>query len=150
MLQTILYIGNSLNNIFYHLKMDTIFSGVGKRKNATARIFLMPGTGVIKINNKSIENYFKSLPNYHGRIIAPLNYLKQRNYFNINMNLFGGGLHAQIDAIRLALSKALLNSNQLFHKKLSKKSLLTSDYRRKERRKYGLKKARKASQFSKR
>lgn len=125
------------------------YRGTGRRKTATARVRLMPGDGEMIINGTDIENYFhrKSLIQ---DIQSPLEVTKQLGSLNIVANVNGGGLSGQAGAVRHGIARALLEVDQEFRKPLKKAGYLTRDSRMKERKKPGLKKARKAPQFSKR
>ncbi|PPR29413.1 MAG: 30S ribosomal protein S9 [Alphaproteobacteria bacterium MarineAlpha6_Bin6] len=121
----------------------------GKRKNSVARVWLVPnGKGEIKINKKPINEYFsRSL--LHMLIKKPFEIINNNN-FNVIVSVKGGGLSGQANAIKLAISKALVNFDQKFRVDLKKKGLLTRDSRVVERKKYGRRKARRSFQFSKR
>jgi small subunit ribosomal protein S9 len=122
-----------------------IYKSTAKRKTAIAKVFLIEGLGNIFLNNKKLIN--KNIKEF---IIKPIIILNLQKKFDINIFSSGGGYQAQLNAICLALSKTLILINITYKLLLKKNSLLTSDSRIKERRKYGLKKARKASQYSKR
>ena len=121
----------------------------GRRKEATAVVRLKKGTGVVTVNKKSIDDYF-------GRDVAkmivrqPLVLTKNAEAYDVDAKVQGGGSFGQAGAIRLAISKALLEEDPELRAELKKAGYLTRDSRVKERKKVGLKKARKASQFSKR
>ena len=121
----------------------------GKRKNSVARVWLVPnGKGEKKINKKPINEYFsRSL--LHMLIKKPFEIINNNN-FNVIVSVKGGGLSGQANAIKLAISKALVNFDQKFRVDLKKKGLLTRDSRVVERKKYGRRKARRSFQFSKR
>ena len=121
----------------------------GKRKNSVARVWLVPnGKCEIKINKKPINEYFsRSL--LHMLIKKPFEIINNNN-FNVIVSVKGGGLSGQANAIKLAISKALVNFDQKFRVDLKKKGLLTRDSRVVERKKYGRRKARRSFQFSKR
>lgn len=125
------------------------FFGAGKRKTSVARLYLTPGTGVIIINSKPDTEYF-------GRsalrlvLLQPMEVTGNVGKFNIVASVFGGGSAAQAYAIRHALARALLALNPDYKKPLNRNGFLTRDSREVERKKYGLRKARKRSQFSKR
>ena len=134
--------------------MNTIFQkdkiGLGKRKRAIARVFLVPGNGNIIINKVSGEKYLQYNTNYLNAIFEPLEKLSLKDQFDIIAIVKGGGLTGQTDAIKLGVSRLLCkmeSSNRLILKPFG---FLTRDSRIKERKKYGLRKARKASQYSKR
>jgi small subunit ribosomal protein S9 len=112
------------------------YYGTGRRKNAVARVYLRPGTGVIKVNNRDFESYF------------PNRVLNEK--FDIVINVAGGGMTGQAGAIRHGLSRALLEFNPELRPKLKSAGFLTRDAREVERKKYGQPKARRRFQFSKR
>ena len=121
----------------------------GKRKNSIARVWLIPnGNGEIKVNKKDLNKYF-SRPLLNTLIKKPFETINNIN-FNVNVFVKGGGLSGQAGAIKLAISKALVNYDSKFRPALKKEGLLTRDSRVVERKKYGRKKARKSFQFSKR
>jgi small subunit ribosomal protein S9 len=121
----------------------------GRRKEATAVVRLTKGTGIVTVNKKSIDEYF-------GRDVAkmivrqPLVLTKNAEAYDVDAKVQGGGSFGQAGAIRLAISKALLEENPELRAELKKAGYLTRDSRVKERKKVGLKKARKSPQFSKR
>ena len=121
----------------------------GKRKNSIARVWLIPnGNGEIKVNKKDLNKYF-SRPLLNMLIKKPFETINNIN-FGVNVSVKGGGLSGQAGAIKLAISKALVNYDSKFRVALRKEGLLTRDSRVVERKKYGRKKARKSFQFSKR
>ena len=121
----------------------------GKRKNSIARVWLIPnGNGEIKVNKKDLNKYF-SRPLLKTLIKKPFETINNIN-FGVNVSVKGGGLSGQAGAIKLAISKALVNYDSKFRVALRKEGLLTRDSRIVERKKYGRKKARKSFQFSKR
>ena len=125
-------------------------AGLGKRKTSVANVFLKDGSGIITVNGKTFENFFSAVGEERETIKIPLILLNLNNKYDIEIKVKGGGITGQLDAIRLAISKALSKIN-IEHRPLLKQNLLLRrDSRIKERRKYGLKKARKASQYSKR
>jgi len=140
--------------------METkIFSSVGKRKTSVAKVFLKEGTGEVQINNKNLLVYFKNSNTTIGKdniieeneiIQSPLTLTNFRNRFDLIIFVRGGGVTSQLEAIRLGIAKCLCECNPESRIKLKQNLLLRRDSRIKERRKYGLKKARKASQYSKR
>jgi small subunit ribosomal protein S9 len=121
----------------------------GKRKNSIAKIWLIPnGNGEIKVNKKDLNKYFtRSLLNMI--IKKPFETINNNN-FSVNVSVKGGGLSGQANAVKLAISKALVNYDSKFRVVLKKEGLLTRDSRVVERKKYGRRKARKSFQFSKR
>jgi small subunit ribosomal protein S9 len=128
------------------------FLSVGRRKSSIAQIRLINnGSGKISVNGKAIEEYFQYIPNYLDAAIQPLKLIGGENMYDVVIKAKGGGLAGQAQAIKLGIARALCTvipeNQQLLLRSLN---LLTRDPRVKERRKYGLKKARKAPQFSKR
>jgi len=128
----------------------TKFYAIGRRKESVAQVSLTAGTGSISINNKNAKEYLQNNDSRLLRINKPLETLNLQNTFDINIKTKGGGLSGQTDAICLAISRALAEYDTSSRTALKQEGLLTRDARIKERKKYGLKKARKASQFSKR
>ena len=122
---------------------------VGRRKEAIARVRLVPGTGTIKVNGRTLENYF---PNkVHQQLIRePFVTLEKDGQYDVVATIRGGGITGQAGALRLGISRALINIEPDDRPALKKAGFLTRDARVKERKKYGLKKARKAPQYSKR
>ncbi|GAB6161542.1 30S ribosomal protein S9 [Desulfothermus naphthae] len=125
------------------------FYGTGKRKSAIARTRLYPGTGKIEVNGRPVEEYF---PRETLRMIItqPLKLLNLEGKFDIKVNVKGGGISGQADAIKHGISRALLEYDPELRKPLKAAGFLTRDARVKERKKYGQPKARKKFQFSKR
>jgi len=123
--------------------------GTGRRKTSTARVRLVPGDGDIKVNGEKLDDYFYRL-SLKRDIKSPLEITNNLNKFNVFVNVDGGGLSGQAGAIRHGVARALLKVDDDYRKPLKKAGFLTRDPRMKERKKYGLKKARKAPQFSKR
>ena len=121
----------------------------GKRKNSIARVWLKRGSGEIKINGKPLDKYF-SRPVLQMIVNQPLDVVKADNSYEIMASVKGGGLSGQAGAIRHGISKALSLYDQSNRPPLKKVGFLTRDPRVKERKKYGLRKARKAPQYSKR
>lgn len=126
-----------------------MFYGTGRRKNSIARVFLVPGEGKVTINNKPIGEYF-SRRTLEMVVRQPIELTGADSRFDILAKVLGGGTSGQAGAILLGISRALLQADPNLRPILKKAGFLTRDSRMKERRKYGLKKARKASQFSKR
>ncbi|MBU6229753.1 MAG: 30S ribosomal protein S9 [Cyanobacteria bacterium REEB459] len=124
--------------------------GTGRRKSAVARVRLVPGTGQLIINKRPGDDYLQFNPAYLMTTRSPLEVLGLENDYDILVNVKGGGLTGQADAIRLGVARALCELAPENRKPLKIEGYLTRDPRAKERRKYGLKKARKAPQFSKR
>ncbi len=127
----------------------TFYYGTGRRKKSVARVRLYPGSGKITVNNKEIDSYF-GLETLKLIVRQPLKLTETVNRFDIVCNVVGGGVSGQAGAIRHGISRALFKYNDSLKTLLKKKKYLTRDPRMKERKKYGLKKARKAPQFSKR
>jgi small subunit ribosomal protein S9 len=123
---------------------------IGRRKEAVAQVILQIGDGKLIINKKEGKEYLQNNFTYLQRIINPLNLLGIANNFDIYVKTKGGGLTGQTDAIILGIARALTNLSNDNRKILKTAGLLKRDARKIERKKYGLKKARKASQFSKR
>ncbi len=128
----------------------TIETGTGRRKSSIARVELSRGNGEFIINNKPGLLYMQENTYLIVEMQAPLNFLKIKNEYNINIFVHGGGLVGQAQAIKLGIARALCKAKPLYRSSLKLKGFLTRDSRVKERKKYGLKKARKAGQFSKR
>ncbi|TXL60985.1 30S ribosomal protein S9 [Cerasibacillus terrae] len=125
------------------------YYGTGRRKKSTARVRLVPGTGRIVINDRDAKDYFP----YETQLLImnqPLAATETQGTYDVLVNVHGGGLTGQAGAIRHGISRALLEANPEFRATLKREGFLTRDARMKERKKYGLKKARRAPQFSKR
>lgn len=137
-----------------NLKLNVVFQknnmGIGKRKKSVARVFLIPGTGDIVINKIPGEKYLQYNPVYINTIWAPLKKLNLDKQFNILVIINGGGLTGQADAIQLGVSRLLCKLDSQNRSLLKPFGFLSRDSRIKERKKYGLRKARKAPQYSKR
>jgi small subunit ribosomal protein S9 len=129
---------------------NLFYTAIGKRKTSVAKVFLKEGTGIITVNQKSFEEFFAGLLMEINFINAPLKLVNLVDKYDIDIKVNGGGITGQLEAIRLAISKALCTINNDYRPILNQSFLLRRDSRIKERRKYGLKKARKASQYSKR
>ena len=123
--------------------------GTGRRKSSIARVRLIPGTGKFTINHREFEDYIPSAASRLD-VLQPLNLTSTLNSYDIIVNVIGGGVNGQAGAIRHGITRALLEVNPEFRSVLKKAGLVTRDPRAKERKKYGLKKARRAPQFSKR
>ena len=128
---------------------QVVYSATGKRKHSVARVRLSPGEGKILVNLKDFKEYFKR-ESLVTVIMEPLKLTNTENAYNITADLHGGGISGQAGALRHGISKALVEINEEFRSILKKEGFLTRDSRVKERKKYGLKKARKRPQFSKR
>ena len=124
--------------------------GLGKRKQAVARVFLVPGKGDIIINKVSGNKYLQYNDTYLTSVWAPLKLIKLHTEFEIIAFVKGGGLTGQAGAIQLGVARQLCKINPQYRIELKPKGFLTRDSRIKERKKYGLRKARKAPQYSKR
>ena len=122
---------------------------VGRRKKSIARLFLTKGKSEININSKKYQDYFPTSVSQF-KLLQPLSLTNNLDQFCINISVVGGGVSGQVEAIRLALSRALCQINEENRKILKPEGLLTRDSRNVERKKYGRKKARKKFQFSKR
>ena len=125
------------------------FWGTGRRKKSIARVRLVPGTGNITINKRDIDQYF-GLDTLKYIVRQPLNATETIAKYDVIVNVIGGGLTGQAGAIRHGIARALCEADASYRGALKKAGFLTRDPRMKERKKYGLKKARKAPQFSKR
>lgn len=125
------------------------FYGTGRRKKSVARVRLYQGTGSVKINGRDIDDYF-GLDTLKLIVRQPLNLTGTADKFDIECRVAGGGVTGQAGAIRHGIARAMLQAGEEYKPLLKKAGLLTRDPRMKERKKYGLKAARKASQFSKR
>ena len=125
------------------------YYGTGRRKKSIARVYIMPGTGKITINKRDIDDYF-GLETLKVIVRQPLTATDNVDKFDVLVNVRGGGTSGQAGAIRHGVSRALLLADDTFRAPLKKAGLLTRDPRMKERKKYGLKAARRAPQFSKR
>jgi small subunit ribosomal protein S9 len=128
----------------------TFYTGIGKRKTSVAKVFLKEGSGVIKVNNKLFEDFFSGVGEERELLKNPFILVNVSNKYDLDIKVKGGGISSQMDAIRLAIAKALCTINNEYRQVFNENLLLRRDSRIKERRKYGLKKARKASQYSKR
>ena len=126
------------------------YFGIGRRKTSVAKVMLVPGTGGMFVNQKQGELYLQFNSQYINASKGPLTTLGLENMYDIYVNTHGGGLKGQADAIKLGVARALCYMSSENRASLKSEGLLTRDSRRKERKKYGLKKARKAPQFSKR
>lgn len=125
------------------------YFGTGRRKSSVARVILTPGTGEIVINGRQFEDYIPSAATRLD-VLQPLALTANETKFNVSANVNGGGITGQAGAIRLGITRALMEVDADLRKTLKPAGLVTRDPRAKERKKYGLKKARRASQFSKR
>lgn len=124
--------------------------GTGRRKTATARVYLRPGKGKITVNGKTFEEYFGNTPDIEAHIKQPLKETHTVSKYDILVNVNGGGISGQAGAIRHGIARALCEANPALRTQLKSMGFLTRDPRMTERKKYGLHKARRAHQFSKR
>ena len=125
------------------------FYGTGRRKKSIARVYLVPGTGKVTINKRDIDEYF-GLETLKVIVRQPLALTETEGKFDVIVNVHGGGYTGQAGAIRHGIARALLEADSEYRPVLKKAGYLTRDPRMKERKKYGLKSARRAPQFSKR
>ena len=125
------------------------YYGTGRRKHATARVFLRPGAGAIQVNDRPIDEYFKR-ESLKLIIRQPLMLTETADKFNVHVRIEGGGMAGQAGAIRHGLSRALVEYNRELRPRLKDAGFLTRDSRAKERKKYGQRGARARFQFSKR
>ena len=126
-----------------------VISSIGRRKTSVARIYLAAGKGEITVNNRTVEDYFAS-DILQTIVKQPLNVVEVVTDFDIKINVEGGGPAGQAEAIRLAVSRALVEVDPEYRSPLKKEGFLTRDPRMVERKKYGRRKARRRFQFSKR
>lgn len=131
-------------------KTKSAYFGIGRRKTSVAKVILVPGTGSMMVNQKPGELYMQFNSQYLTTSKIPLTTLGLENMYDIYVNTHGGGLKGQADAIKLGVARALCYMSPENRTSLKTGGFLTRDARRKERKKYGLRKARKAPQFSKR
>ncbi len=130
-------------------KNNVNYLGTGRRKSSVARVYMTAGTGVITVNGKTLDQY---LPQEVLRMVvkSPLVVTNTEGQFDVNINVYGGGLTGQAGAMRHGIARALLEVGEDYRPVLKSAGFLTRDSRAKERKKYGLKGARRAPQFSKR
>ena len=121
----------------------------GRRKEAVARVRLRPGTGEVVINGRPIERYF-TIASHRQSATEALRISQTADVYDVHATIAGGGVSGQAGALRMGIARALVSLDEELRPSLKKAGLLTRDSREKERRKYGLKKARKAPQYSKR
>ena len=127
----------------------SVLQTTGRRKQAVARVRIQPGTGQITANGRAFDDYFPSA--VHRKLITePLRVTETEEAFDIDVNLHGGGTTGQAGALRLGIARALVDIDPELRDPLKRAGFLTRDPRKKESKKYGLKKARKAPQFTKR
>ena len=125
------------------------YLGTGRRKSSVTRVYLRSGKGTITINGRAFEDYIPSAA-VRLDVLQPLELTETTDKFDVIVNVFGGGITGQAGAIRLGITRALMEVNPDYRATLKPAGLVTRDPRAKERKKYGLKKARRAPQFSKR
>jgi small subunit ribosomal protein S9 len=123
--------------------------GTGRRKEAIVRVRLVEGTGTFKLNGRPLDDYFPN-PTHRRVLTEPLRVTNTLERYDVIASLVGGGISGQAGALRHAISRALIDLDEEFRGELKKRGFLTRDAREVERKKYGLKKARKAPQYSKR
>lgn len=131
-------------------KADSYFYALGRRKSATAQVRLQSGKGVITVNGKPAEEYFAGSKYLLNKLQQPFTVLDQTGKYDVSAKVSGGGHEGQIEAIRLGISKALVAVNEDLKSTLKRANLLSRDPRERERKKFGLKGARKQRQFTKR
>jgi small subunit ribosomal protein S9 len=124
--------------------------GTGRRKTAVARVRLYPGKGVITVNGKPMPDYFGGRVSHHSAIESPLRLTNTVGRYDVIVKVVGGGVSGQVGAVRHGISRALARSDEELRPLLKRAKLLTRDSRAKERKKVGLKRARKAPQYTKR
>jgi len=129
---------------------ETYFYGLGRRKSATARARLYKGKGNLTINDKPAEEYLSGNKTLLAEVTDPLALVNKQKDYDITILVQGGGVAGQVDAIKLAIAKALTTAHSDLRSTLKKAEFLKRDSREKERKKYGLRSARKREQFSKR
>jgi small subunit ribosomal protein S9 len=129
---------------------NSYFYGLGRRKSATARVRLLKGKGNIVVNGHPVEEYVSNSKYLMSKLAEPFGALDIPNDFDISVVVSGGGINAQIEAIRLGISKCLTLLNEDYKQTLKRADLLGRDSRDKERKKFGLRGARKQRQFTKR
>jgi len=126
-----------------------LVQATGRRKSSIARVRLYEGTGTFKLNDRSLDNYFPQAA-LRMRVTEPLKVADAEGRYDIHASLEGGGFTGQSDALRLGIARALIELDPELRPSLKKEGMLTRDSRRVERKKYGLRKARRAPQFTKR
>lgn len=123
--------------------------GTGRRKTAVARVRIKPGSGLFKVNDRKMDEFFK-VGEHQAAVRTPLNVTETTKSMDVFANVHGGGVHGQADAVVLGLARALVKANADYEAKLRESNLLTRDSRKVERKKYGQSGARKRFQYSKR
>jgi len=126
-----------------------LVQATGRRKSSVARVRLHDGSGLVTLNGRPLENYFPTMAS-RMRVMEPLQITDTQGRYDIDATLEGGGMTGQADALRLGISRALIVLDEELRPMLKKAGLLTRDSRKVERKKYGLRKARRAPQYTKR
>lgn len=129
--------------------MEKTHNKIGRRKEAVARVYLTKGSGEITINGKEYKNYFPIIY-LQNQVELPLKTIEGENAYDIKVNVKGGGPKGQAEAVKLGIARALVDLNEEFKPLLKKQGLMTRDPRMVERKKFGKRKARRSTQFSKR
>lgn len=129
---------------------DTYFYGLGRRKSASASVRIIPGKGQVTINGKTADDYLSQNKTLLAEVTDPLAAVSKQKEYDVSILVKGGGLSGQVDAIKLGIAKALTVAHSDLRPVLRKADMLKRDPREKERKKYGLRSARKKEQFSKR
>ena len=130
-------------------KKTVSYAGTGRRKKSVARVYMTPGTGNITVNGRTLEEYLPQAT-LRMEVNAPLVLTETKDQFDIKINVYGGGYTGQAGAMRHGIARALLEVGEDFRPVLKKAGFLTRDSRAKERKKYGLRGARRRPQYSKR
>ena len=128
---------------------EVLAQAVGRRKESVARVRLFRGTGSISVNDRGIDDFFSTIWQ-RSRVMEPLRSVSLDGHYDVQANVLGGGTTGQADALRLGIARALVELDPSLRKPLKKGGFLTRDARIVERKKYGLKKARRAEQYTKR
>ena len=131
-------------------KNNNFYTGLGKRKTSVAKVFLTEGSGIITVNKKTFDHFFAGIGEEKQILKTPLVLVNVNNQYDIDIKIHGGGITSQLEAVRLAISKALIELNPDWKPALKAEGLTTRDPRMVERKKFGQKKARARFQFSKR
>lgn len=126
-----------------------MINATGRRKTAIARVYLRQGSGNVSVNGRDYKDYFPVI-HVQGKVVDPLHTVDVQTLYDIKVNVKGGGIKGQAEAVRLGISRALVRLNEEFRSPLKAKKYLTRDPRAVERKKYGKPKARRSFQFSKR
>ncbi len=128
---------------------EVLGQAVGRRKESVARVRLLRGTGSVVVNGRALDDYFGTIWQ-RGRVMEPLRSVSLDGHYDVQASVAGGGTTGQADALRLGISRALVEIDSSIRKQLKKGGYLTRDARSVESKKYGLKKARRAEQYTKR